>query len=292
MSATRPPTSLLPARAAESHKGTYGHALLVGGSVGMTGAISLAGMAALRGGAGLVTLAVPASCWQVVAGLEPSYMTLACPSNPRGRLGRDAYDVIASFSERATCMASGPGLGSSADARYVANRLYASVSLPIVVDADALNALSQRSGGLRGPAGPRILTPHPGEFRRLAQSARLGTDTLPISQMPELAEELARRFGVTIVLKGHRTLVTDGTRSIRNETGNPGMATGGCGDVLTGLIAALICQGLPLFDAAWLGVHLHGLAGDKAASHLGQVSLTARDLIDFLPAAIMEWQST
>ena len=137
---------------------------------------------------------------------------------------------------------------------------------------------------LASPGGPRILTPHPGEFARLAKLAQ----PLDWDSQARLASEMAARFGVVIVLKGSRSLITNGTRNVRNLTGNPGMATGGSGDVLTGLITALVCQGLSPFDAAYLGCHVHGLAGDLAAEKFGQVSLIARDLIDFLPGAFRQ----
>jgi NAD(P)H-hydrate epimerase len=159
--------------------------------------------------------------------------------------------------------------------------LYQWLPLPAVFDADALNALARQPEVLARPGGPRILTPHPGEFQRLTG----GQKHLPRKQCEEAALELAARSGAVIVLKGHRTFVTDGQHQGHNETGNPGMATGGTGDVLTGLITALLCQKLSPFDAARLGAHVHGLAGDLAATELGEASLIASDLIRFLPAA-------
>jgi ADP-dependent NAD(P)H-hydrate dehydratase len=162
--------------------------------------------------------------------------------------------------------------------------LYREINKPMVVDADALFALAERTAALTKPGGPRILTPHPGEFARFASS-------LPeVPQRITAAAELARRDveGQTIVvLKGHNTVVTDGMRFSINQTGNPGMATGGTGDVLTGIITALLCQGIGPFDAARLGVHVHGLAGDLAVGDLGQVSMIASDLIRYLPKAFL-----
>jgi NAD(P)H-hydrate epimerase len=153
----------------------------------------------------------------------------------------------------------------------------------MVVDADALYAVAQHPECLLEPAGPRILTPHPGEFRRLIDGVDANRE-----EQERLAVKLARSSNAVILLKGHRTLITDGRRAVHNQTGNPGMATGGCGDVLTGVIAALVGQHLAPFDAACLGAHVHGLAGDLAAGELGQVSLIASDLPRFLPAAFQK----
>ena len=167
-------------------------------------------------------------------------------------------------------------MGQSEKLDRLIPQLYATLELPLVFDADALNALARTSHAFPAPAGPRVLTPHSGEFDRLA-----GSGTKPADRT-RLAEEMADRLDVIMVLKGHRTLVTDGTRSFHNTTGNPGMATGGSGDVLTGIITALLCQGLSPWDAACLGVHAHGLAGDMAAESCSQVALTATDIIEAL----------
>ncbi len=276
------PLAQLPARRPESHKGDFGRALLIGGSRGMSGAIGLAGIAALRGGAGLVTLAVPDACLDVVASFEPSYMTTPLPSDDAGRIAFAAMEVITQLSAGATCLACGPGLGRSDELTELVGGLYETATQPIVFDADALNALSSRSAGLSSPGGPRILTPHPGEFRRLIgdEASELSTESLRDS-----AIQAAGKHNVVMVLKGHHTLITDGDRITYNTTGNPGMATGGSGDVLTGLVTALVCQGLPPFEAAQLGVHIHGLAGDLATEKLGQISMIASDLADHLPEA-------
>jgi NAD(P)H-hydrate epimerase len=269
----------LPPRAADAHKGTFGTALIVGGSRGMTGAVTIAGMAALRGGAGLVRLAVAAGCLDVVAGFEPSYMTAALPEDNTGRISARAYARIVKLAESATVVACGPGLGRSPGLEQLVVRLYREMAKPMVIDADALNALSKHPDALANSGGSRILTPHPGEFARLIGKKLDG------QAREAAAVELAGRCGLVVVLKGHRTLITDGVRQSHNSTGNPGMATGGSGDALTGLVTALACQGLPTYEAARLGVHLHGLAGDLAAAELGQVSMIASDLIRFLPKA-------
>jgi len=273
------PLPRLPPRAVDAHKGDFGLALVVGGSRGMVGAVALAGMAALRSGAGLVRLAIPEACQDTVAGFDPSYMTTALPADAEGRLSSAARDRIVELANSATVVACGPGLGRSVELDRLVGWLYANLSGPMVLDADGLNALAGQPDVLAQPGGPRILTPHPGEFARL-----LGTRT-SAEDRQAAAIGLAARCGVVLVLKGHRTYVTDGKVATLNTTGNPGMATGGSGDVLTGVIAALWCQGLVPLDAARLGVHLHGLAGDLAAAQLGQVSLTAADLLRFLPQA-------
>jgi len=269
----------LPQRSPDSHKGDFGLALIIGGSPGMAGAVALAGMAALRGGAGLVRLATSEACQETVARFEPSYMTVGLASDSAGRICFAAREQIAESAVSATAVACGPGLGRSEDLDRLVAWLYTDLPQPLVVDADALNALADQPDVLSKPGGPRILTPHPGEFARLAGRQ------LKDPERREAAIELAARCGITVVLKGHRTLVTDGRQQLTNTTGNPGMATGGSGDVLTGLITALLCQGMPPLDAARLAVHLHGLAGDLATEELGQMSLIASDLVGYLPRA-------
>jgi len=270
----------LPPRPPDAHKGTFGTALIIGGSRGMTGAVVLAGMAALRGGTGLVRLAVADRCLETVAGYEPSYMTAGLPDDVDGRISGAAHTRIMELAHSATVVAIGPGLGRSPDLDRLVQRLYKEIALPMVCDADALNALATAREALGQHAGPRILTPHPGEFARL-----VGQD-YPAEERAVAAQELAGRCHAVVVLKGHRTFVTDGRRHWHNSTGNPGMATGGSGDSLTGLVTALACQHLEPYDAARLGVYLHGLAGDLAASELGTASLIASDIIKFLPAAM------
>ncbi len=277
------PLPKLPRRDAEAHKGSFGTALIVGGSRGMIGAVALAGMAALRGGAGLVRLAVPENCLDAAAGFEPSYMTSPLAADENGHIFSGTYSQIERLAEKATVVALGPGLGRSIDLDMLVPRLYQGLKKPMVIDADALNALADSPQALDSPGGLRIITPHPGEFARL------------YGNMPHTAEEraaaaadLARRTRAVVVLKGHRTVISDGATTAVNATGNPGMATGGSGDVLTGLITALWGQGLSPFDAARLGTHLHGLAGDIAVQRLGQVSLIARDLVDYLPEAFQK----
>lgn len=279
-----PQTLTLPAkREADSHKGVYGRGLMIGGSRGMAGAIAISGMAALRSGAGLVTLAAPEGCVETVASFHPAIMTSALPCDISGSVTSSADDNIRDLSENATCVAIGPGLGLSNQIAALVSRFYRESNKPMVVDADALNALAREPDSLVAPGGPRVLTPHPGEFGRLAEGLELAPDG-PGNQ----AEAMARRCNAVVILKGNRSLVTDGKTTMRNTTGNPGMATAGAGDVLTGVITALICQGLAPFEAATLGVYVHGMAGDLAAEKRGQIGMIATDIIEFLPAAFQK----
>lgn len=273
----------LPQRLLTAHKGSFGRVAIVGGSRGMAGAVALAGMASLRTGSGLVTLGVPDRCADVVAGFNPCYMCRPLPDDSMGRLSAEGRDRVDELLSVADAVAIGPGLGQSSGVRQIVAHVYRRAARPLVIDADGLNALAQRREPLSGAAGPRILTPHPGEFARL--TGRPGESR---EVQLELAERLAAEHGVVCVLKGHGTLVTDGQRRYINPTGNPGMATGGSGDVLTGILVALLGQGYAPWDAACLAVFAHGLAGDLAAERLGQMGLTARDLIDWLPAAFQQ----
>jgi len=275
----------LPPRRADSHKGDFGRALLIGGSRGMAGAIALAGMACLRSGAGLVKLAVPDCILDTVASFEPSYMTLPLACDRSGRIKLKARCEIESLAEAATAVACGPGLGRSKKLTALVRALYEQLPQPLVIDADGLNALAASEQGLSLPGGPRILTPHPGEFARLVKSPE-GARPTRDEQIAQ-AQQLAAEHGIVILLKGQATAITDGSQTRINATGNPGLATGGTGDVLTGVITALLCQSLAPLDAAALGAHVHGLAGDLAAAELGQVSLIASDLLRYLPKAFL-----
>jgi ADP-dependent NAD(P)H-hydrate dehydratase len=279
----------LPRRACDAHKGTFGTVLVVAGSTGMAGAAVLAGRAALRGGAGLVRVACPASVLDVVAASYPGYTTIGIRQHTDGTFGDGAAEELIEAAREADVVAIGPGLGRSpAVVAFVRRVLGALREMPAVVDADGLFALSPFNPELLDRAVPLVMTPHLGEFARLTgQPAPTGD-----AERREQATAFARKFGHVLLLKGAGTLVTDGSRLYRNTTGNPGMATGGSGDVLTGLIAALVGQGLSAFDAAVLGAWVHGRAGDLAAARLGQTALTATDLLDHLPAALREQEST
>lgn len=277
---TLPP---IPSRPAESHKGTYGRVLIVGGRAGMAGAAALAGLGALRGGAGLVYLAVPKSVISIVSSIEPSYLTLPLNVDVTGELIDSALVQIQQELVGKDACGIGPGIGTSDVVQSIVTTLYQEASLPIVVDADALNCLATQRECLAVHTGARILTPHPGEFARLIDS-----DIRTVqANREQLAAEFAAKHDVVLVLKGHRTIVTDGQRLYVNTTGNSGMATGGTGDVLTGLTTALLAQKMPPFEAAQLAVYLHGLAGDLAAQDLSEQGLIASDLPKYLPKA---WQ--
>jgi hydroxyethylthiazole kinase-like uncharacterized protein yjeF len=270
----------LAPRAADSHKGTYGHVLIVAGSRGMSGAAVLCAGGALRGGAGLVTVATSETVQPIVSAAQPCALTFALPANAEGRISAAAEPALMAAAGQATVLAVGPGLGGGLGVTETVTSLLTLSSKPVVLDADGLNVLGASPAALRRSA-PVVITPHPGEFARL-----LGVETAEVMRDRETkAVEFAQRFEIVLTLKGHETLVTDGRRLYRNTTGNPGMATGGSGDVLTGLVAALIGQGLDAFAAAQLGVHLHGLAGDFARDDLGEASLIATDLLTYLPRA-------
>ncbi len=272
----------LKPRPIDGHKGTFGRVCIVAGSVGMSGAAALAGRAALKAGAGLVRVATPASALGIVAAIDPCYTTIPLPEDPAGRISAKATNAILDAAENNDVLAFGPGVGTSTALRSVTKTLVSQRDLPLVVDGDGLNNLAAIKGWPDAVTAHLVLTPHPGEMKRLWQG--LFREQLPTDRRQQ-AVQLAERTAAVIVLKGAGTIVTDANRIYVNPTGNPGMATAGSGDVLTGVITALAGQGLDLFDAAVLGVYIHGLAGDIAADKLGQISITATDIIDHLPAA-------
>jgi ADP-dependent NAD(P)H-hydrate dehydratase len=277
----------LTPRPPDSNKGNYGRVLVVAGSRGMSGAAVLCGTAALRGGAGLVTVAVPEEILPIVAAGNPCYLTASLPQDNEGKFSDLAEKRIHELAKLNTVVALGPGVGRSAVLNQLIPNLIRTLEIPIVLDADGLNALQGQADRLNDHAAPVILTPHPGEFARL-----LGCDVPTVqARRQELAVQFAEKHNLVLVLKGHGTVVTDGRLVYQNRTGNPGMATGGTGDVLTGLIAALLGQGLEPFAAAQLGVYLHGLAGDLAQEDFGQVSLIASDLLTYLPQAFRYYGS-
>jgi hydroxyethylthiazole kinase-like uncharacterized protein yjeF len=273
---------LLPERRPDSHKGSYGHLLLVAGSTGKAGAAVLAARAAVRAGAGLVTVAVPEPVVAIVNGGSIESMTLPLPAGASGQAAAAAVEVVLAAAAGRTVLALGPGLGQDAETAAAIRRIVLETALPAVVDADGLNAFAGRLGELAGRAAPAVLTPHPGELGRL-----LGISTAEVqADRPAAARRAAAESGAIVVLKGHRTLVADPTGGLYiNPTGNPGMATGGTGDVLTGVLGGLAAQRLQPIVAAQLGVYLHGLAGDLALERLGGRGLAAGDLIEALPAA-------
>jgi NAD(P)H-hydrate epimerase len=275
---------LVPSRAADSHKGDFGRVLIVAGSVGRTGAAHLAAVGALRSGAGLVTVATPRSCLGVIASMGPEYMTEALDETPSGAIHFAALDRL--FELDADVIAVGPGLGRDPGTVAFVHGLLERAGVPVVIDADGLNAFGGDPDRLMGRDGVDVVvTPHPGEMSRL-----LGT-SIEAVQRDRLgsARGFATEHKAHVVLKGHRTIVAgpDG-RAFVNLTGNPGMATGGTGDLLTGMIAAWIAQLLDAEAACRLAVYLHGSAGDLAAAEKGDVALIASDIGSHLGTALQE----
>ena len=283
----------LPQRPADSHKGDYGRLLLIGGSCTMPGAIALSAMAALRSGAGLVTVATAAVVHSIVAGFDPCVMTIPLRCCANGTIDEDVDSLaeVAGPLEQYDAIVIGPGLGKSEELARFVGQLYKTIRGPLIVDADGLNLLASDSDGIPVCSGPRVLTPHAGEFARLLNNRQHAMDVDKVrtrDEFEQAAVELAAESQSIIALKGHATFVTDGSMKWHNKTGNAGMATAGSGDVLTGVIAALIGQGMPVYDAVRYGVQVHGCAGDLAAAELGMVSMTALDIIDFLNVAFQQ----
>ncbi len=258
---------LMGPRPVESNKGSYGHALVVGGSLGKAGAAAMAGIAALRVGAGLSTVAAPKSVLGTVAGFHPELMTEPLPETDLGTISSRAQGRIEELAKGKTVLAIGPGISRNPQTAELVRDLVAKIQLPMVVDADGLNAFEGRTGGLNGTGRTLVITPHPGEMARLAgctiadvQKDRLG-----------VARKFASEHELIVVLKGHRTVVArpDGEVWV-NTTGNPGMATGGTGDILTGMVAGMIAQhSKDAFLSVLAAVHLHGLAGDVMRETVG-----------------------
>lgn len=279
MSALPIPLPALPRRARESHKGDFGRVNLLAGSVGYTGAPCLAAGGALRAGAGLVFLGVPGAVYPIVAAKVTCAMAYPLGQGPR--LTEGELEAAAARCGGKDAVVLGPGLGDHPATLAFARRLTRRVEAPLVLDADGINALAGHIDGLDSRWGRlTVLTPHPGEFARLL-GREVGEDRAGE------AGAFARAHGCYLVLKGHRTLVAcpDGEIYV-NQTGNPGMATGGSGDVLAGMVGGLLAQGLEPKVAVTAAVYLHGLAGDLAAEELGEYAMTAADLLAYLPRAM------
>lgn len=282
-------SNLIPKRQKYSHKGNYGHVLVVAGSRGKTGAALMAAKACLRSGAGLVTIGIPASLIDIFQSCVIEEMTLSLPDKGDGTLSEKASNMILDFlNEKADILAIGPGIGVSSDTQKLIKILIKNSTKPLVIDADGINALEGTKNILKEAKIPIILTPHPGEMARLL---------VPLSSLSELRNKIeqdrintalsfTKETGTYLVLKGVPTIIAgpDG-RAFINPTGNPGMATAGTGDVLTGMISGFLGQGLNPLEASILGVYMHGLAGDIAADEKGEYSLIATDIIDKIPAA-------
>jgi NAD(P)H-hydrate epimerase len=274
---------LITPRAPDSHKGDYGHVTIVAGSKGKTGAAHLSGVGALRSGAGLVTIATPADCQPVVAAMAPEYMTHALATTEEG-LDPDGVDQLIEMARDVIVI--GPGVGQQPGTKRFVAAVLDRATMPLVVDADGLNAFGVEADRLSGREGRDvIITPHAGEMARLVG---MSADEVERRRL-EVARNFARAHHLYVVLKGHRTLIaTPDEKIFINPTGNAGMATGGTGDVLSGMIAAWLGQLLDAEAACKLAVYLHGMAGDQAEAHTGEVAMTALDLADHIGAAIMD----
>jgi len=270
-------------RKKDTHKGTYGHLLIVAGSVGKAGAAVLAGRAALRMGAGLVTVAVPAACLAAVARPSPELMVEPLPGTAEGTIAAAAGKRALELLKGKDALLLGPGISTHPETAAFVAGLVPRIRVPAVLDADALNIIAARPALLDGLKAPAVLTPHPGEFARLLDLASQDV----VEKKLALAPEFAARHRLHLVLKGYRTLMAapDG-RVFVNPTGNPGLATGGSGDVLGGLIASQVMQTKDILAGLLSAVYAHGLSGDLAAARLGERALMAGDLIRFLPAAL------
>lgn len=266
--------SLLPDRNPWGHKGNFGKLLLLCGSRGYTGAAFFAAMGALRSGAGLVFLGVPESIYGIEAVKLNEPVIFPLP-DAGGRLSADAVPEILTRLPQMDAVLVGPGLGQSEGTLAVVRAVLEKAECPVVVDADGINVLSAHRDLLRGRKLPTVLTPHDGEFARLG--GVIGEDRMAA------AAALAEELGCVVLLKGHETCITDGTDGYLNPTGNPGMAVGGSGDVLAGVITALLGAGLPPLEAAACGAWLHGAAGDRCAAELGQYGMLPTDMLSALP---------
>ncbi len=272
-----------PERSPQAHKGDFGHLLVIGGSVGKSGAVVLAGLGALRGGAGLVTVAAPAACQPSVAAGRSELMTEPLPSSSTGReIDASAITVALALAAERDAIVLGPGLGRSEGARVFVTELLQGSGKPTVVDADGLFALGTLPDQIAAPR-PWVLTPHPGEAGRL-----LGVPAASVQAgRLEAVREIARRAGAVTVLKGERSLIADPDgRCAVNPTGNPGLATGGTGDVLAGLVGALLARGCEPWVAATAATYVHGLAGDRAAAALGEEGMLAADVASEIGPAL------
>ena len=265
---------MLPDRPAEGHKGTFGKLLLLCGSRGYTGAAALSAMGALRTGAGLVYLAVPESIYEIEAVklTEPIIFPVA---DKGGTYSVQAVSQVLQLLSGKDALLIGPGIGRSEGSAAMVRAVLESFPGPIVLDADGINVLNAHKDVLRDRTYPTILTPHDGEFRSFG--GKLSEDRI------HSAASFAAEYGIILLLKGHRTVITDGTRCYRNHTGNPGMATGGSGDVLAGIITSLLGQGMAPLEAAACGAWLHGAAGDICASRIGQAGMLPSDMLHVLP---------
>ncbi len=274
----------LKPRNRDAHKGDFGRVCIVAGSLGMSGAAALTARSTLRAGAGLARVAVPRSILPIVATIEPCCTTIPLDEDKDGRIASGAVNAVLEAASQNDVIAAGPGLGVARGCKAVIGALIATPALRMVLDADGLNNLAAIKDWPGAVKASLVLTPHPGEMARLWKS--VFRQPVPNDRI-SAAQRLAAKTSAVVILKGHGTVVADAARVYVNTTGNPGMATGGSGDVLIGVIAALWGQGMEPFDAAVLGTYVHGLAGDIAARDRGEVSLIATDIIEALPKAFL-----
>jgi NAD(P)H-hydrate epimerase len=272
-----------PKRQPAANKGDFGHVLVIAGSSGYTGAAYLTSQAALLSGSGLVTLAVGRSLYEIMATKLTEVMVRPFFETRDLSLSLLAEKEISAFSERCNCLAIGPGISQNKETQSLVRNIIAKVEKPIVLDADGINALAVHSELLKNVKSSLILTPHPGEMARLTGKEK---DEIQKNRK-DVALTFANEYNTVVVLKGHETVVAaPGGEYYINKTGNSGMATGGTGDVLTGIITGFIAQGITPFEASILAVYFHGLAGDLAAKEKGLLSLIATDLLNKLPEAL------
>jgi len=274
---------ILPKRKPDTHKGTYGHLAVIAGSRGKGGAAALSSISALRAGTGLVTLALP-KCLNVSfeAGI-PEVMTLPLPDTKEGTIDKSALNTLINFLEGKSAVLIGPGITTNPSTSSLIKNLVKKISCPMLIDADGLNIIADKIELLKDKPFPVIVTPHPGEMARMLNTTSKEIQTNRI----EASRKLSAEYGIYVILKGARTIVATPEGEVYiNPTGNPGMATAGTGDVLSGIIVGFMAQGLSARDSSILGVYLHGLAGDIAAEKLSQTALIASDLIKTFPEAI------
>lgn len=290
MSDLEPPDELpaLKPRPADAHKGTFGYDLVIGGSVGMAGAVVLSSRACLRSGAGVVRTLVPEAIYQPVAAQLTCPLVFPLPDTRDGFFHPDAGEQSRSLAAESDAAGIGPGIGRQDETVHFVRTLLTELTLPCVVDADGLNIISEDVSVLGRVDAPLVLTPHPGELSRLCGC--------PVADIQNHREATARQFagehGLVLVLKGQHTVVSDGERTWTNETGNEGLATGGSGDVLTGLVLSLLGQGYDPYEAARISVYLHGHAGDVVADKKGSDGLIASDLVGVLPEVFQSYRQS
>ena len=274
-----------PRREKAAHKGDFGRVFILAGSRGLAGAGLLAAIGALRSGAGLVSLGTPEECAGMILGNVPEVMVKPLAETKEGSLSPKSYDEIQKYLKNQDVFALGPGLSQEENTQQLIRQLVEESKIPMVIDADGLNAFADYNDQLKDLKVPVIVTPHPGEFKRLFKIEVSDKEKDRVSS----AQKIAKEFGITVVLKGAGTVVAakDG-RVYVNPTGNPGMAKGGSGDILCGIIASFIANKLDPFDAARFGAFVHGHAADMAVKHFDEVSMTPGDILNYLPKAFLQ----